>query len=132
MRGARRLVLVLLVGEIPLVKHQAATLKGNIPATEWGTPSGKNPTTEGFDSRRIAERVPVGMSILTLPSWDNPISRVYRHNLPSGENPISGELTLNGGNPISRELIPSGGKSHQWRLLGCLRMGKIPSSGRVD
>ena len=104
---------MLLVGEIPLVKHQAANLKGNIPATEWGTPSGKNPTTKSFDSRRIAERVPVGMSILTLPSGDNPVSGVDMHNSPSGENPISGELTLSGRIPISRELTPSGEKSHQ-------------------
>ena len=70
MRGARRLVLVLRVRKISSMEHQMGTLRGEIPAAEWGTRSEKNPTSEGFNSRRIAERAFVGMSALTLPSGE--------------------------------------------------------------
>jgi len=67
--------------------------------SEW-----RNPTAEDFDSRRIAERAPVGMFALTLLSGGNSFSGVSRHSPPSGGNPISGELLA----ASERE------KSHHW------------------
>ena len=72
------------------------------------TSSEENPTAEGFDSRRIVKRVPVGMSALTLPSEENLICGVYKHN------------SLSEGNPINRDFLVAS----EW--------GKIPSSGRVN
>jgi len=54
--------------------------------SELGTLSGGNLIAEGFDSCRIAERAPVGMSALTLTSGGNPINRVYNTVLRVGKS----------------------------------------------
>jgi len=71
MRRARRLVFVLWGGQgIPSVEHQIGALRGRIPCNVVGTPSGRNPTAAGFDSHRMAEKEPVGMSVLMPPSGE--------------------------------------------------------------
>ena len=76
-----------------------------IPATEWETLSGKNFRAEGFDSHKIAERVPMGMYALILLSGANLISEVYIYNPLCGRNPTNGGLTPSGRNPISGDCL---------------------------
>ena len=68
---------MLLMGKIPSAEHQARALRVRNPCSRVRTLSGKNPTKEGFEPHRIAERAPVGMSALTLPSEGDPIIGVY-------------------------------------------------------
>ena len=88
--GSPRLIFVFSSGGNPSAEHQMGTLRGNSPCIRVGTPIGRNPTTEDFDSRRSIEKVSVGKSALSSPSGKNLISRAYRHNPPGWRNPNSG------------------------------------------
>ena len=76
--GAHKLVFVLR-GENPISGASNGGSERENLATEWGTPSRRNPATEGFDSRRMIKKKPVGMSALTSLSGENPIGGTYRH-----------------------------------------------------
>ena len=58
------------------------------------------PLAEGFDSCRVTEKEPVGMSVLKPPSRGNSTYGAYRHSPPSEGIPISEGLTPSGGNLI--------------------------------
>jgi len=87
--GACRLVFMFASRKIPSVEHQTGALRGKIPATKWGTQSGKNLTAEGFSSCRLIKKGHVVESALPSPSGKNPISRAYKHSLLSERNPNS-------------------------------------------
>jgi len=54
---------------------------------EIGSLSGRNPTSKGFNSRRLIEKRPVGKSVLPSPSEKNSISGAYRHSPLSEKTP---------------------------------------------
>ena len=78
---------------------QTWALRGGNPCNRIGTLSGGNPTTEGFDSRKLIEKEPIGKAALPSPSGKNPIMRADMHSPPSGENSISGRTDFEWENP---------------------------------
>ena len=77
MRGACRLVFIFRMRKIPLLKYQMGALRRENSYSRVGTPSMGNPIAEDFDSRGMAEKGPIGMSVLTPPSGGNHISGAY-------------------------------------------------------
>ena len=152
MRGARRLVFVLRMREIPSAKHQTGALRRENSCSREGTPSGENPIAEDFDSRRMAEKEPIGMSVLIPPSGENPISGAYKHNLSNGKNLTAEDFDsrriaekesvgTSALTPLSGK-IPSAERTNTILQVGkipaveesCsrLRIGKIASAEHVD
>jgi len=74
-RGTRRIVFVLRMGVIPLVEHQTGALRGKNPSSRGVFHVGEISQWKGFDSRRPAQKDPVGMFALTPPSGRNHICR---------------------------------------------------------
>ena len=101
MKRACRLVFVFSSGGIPSTKYQTTTLREGNPCNRVATPSGRNPTTESFDSPRLFEKEYVGKSALPSLSGRNSISGAYRHNSLSE-------------NPDSERTDSEWEKSHQW------------------
>jgi len=123
-KGACRVVFVFQMGKTPAAEHKMGVLRGGkIPAVEWETPSGRNPTTEGFDSCKTIEKSPYACLRYRL--------RVGK--IPAAERTVT---SLRGGNSSSEEVLlppPREGNPicevYRWMYVCCRAILLLPPSG---